>query len=166
MPDAASLSDSGPQLSLPTLRALYGYWAEKRRGRPMPDRADIDPIEMRPWLGHLMLVERKPDGDYIYRLYGSAFVDQFKVDMTGQAISTLPAAQAELLRAEYDAVVNSAAPTTRQYTAQFESTSRDKRSSWAVERSWERLVLPLSNGGSEVGMLLVAAYPIDNSTEN
>lgn len=160
------MPDTVPELSLPTLRALYGYWAEKRRGRPMPDRADIDPIEMRPWLGHLMLVERKPDGDYIYRLYGSAFVDQFKVDMTGLAISSLPAGQAELLRAEYDAVVNALAPTTRQYTAQFESTSRDKRSSWAVERSWERLVLPLSNGGDAVGMLLVAAYPIDNTEEN
>lgn len=86
--------------------------------------------------------------------------------MTGLAISSLPTGQAELLRAEYDAVVNALAPTTRQYTAQFESTSRDKRSSWAVERSWERLVLPLSNGSDAVGMLLVAAYPIENTEEN
>src|SRR3546814_10546172 len=46
-----------------------------------------------PWLGNLMLVERKDDGDYIYRLYGSTFVNQFKVDMTGKQVSGLPEKQ-------------------------------------------------------------------------
>lgn len=161
----ALMLQTAPNLTLETLATLYAYWAEKCRGRSMPDRADIDPIEMRTWLGHLMLVERRPDGDYVYRLYGSAFVDQFKVDMTGQSISRLPPAQAELLRAEYDAAIKTAHPMSRRYTATFDFTSRDKRSNWQVERTWERLVLPLSNGSSSVGMLLVAAYPIDSEEE-
>ena len=27
------------------LQTLFDYWAGKRQGRPMPSRADIDPVE-------------------------------------------------------------------------------------------------------------------------
>lgn len=158
--------EAGPPLELPILRTLYDYWAGKRLGRAMPDRADIDPIEMKPWLGNLMLVELGPGDDYIYRLYGSTFVNQFKVDMTGQSIDKLPAGQAALLRSEYDAVVKARKPMSRRYTATFDYTSRDKRSQWQVERSWERLVLPLSGGEDAVKMLLVGAYPLESAQED
>ncbi|WP_341914647.1 PAS domain-containing protein [Ferrovibrio terrae] len=158
--------EGAPQLTLETLRALYAYWAGKRHGRALPDRADIDPIEMKAWLGNLMLVERIEDGDYLYRLYGSTFVNQFKVDMTGKRVNGLPAQQAELLRSEYDAVVHSGMPMSRRYTATFDYTSRDKRSTWQVERSWERLSLPLTAGGDEVRMLLVAAFPLEPAPED
>ena len=88
--------------------------------------------------------ERLDGGDYLYRLYGSTFVNQFKVDMTGKRVNELPEKQAELLRSEYDAVVHSGIPMSRRYTATFDYTSRDKRSTWQVERSWERLALPLT----------------------
>ena len=155
-----------PQLTLETLQALYAYWASKRQGRSMHDLADIDPIEMNPCLGNLMLVERRDDGDYVYRLYGSTFVNQFKVDMTGKRVSELPPQQAELLRTEYDAVIHSRMPMSRRYTATFDYTSRDRRSSWQVERSWERLSLPLTAGGDEVRMLLVAAFPLEPAPED
>src|SRR3546814_20953690 len=102
----------------------------------MPDRADIDPNEMKPWLGNLMLVERKDDGDYIYRLYGSTFVNQFKVDMTGKQVSGLPEKQAELLRTEYDAAVHSRMPMSRRYTATFDYTSREIGKESGREREW------------------------------
>lgn len=158
--------EGAPQLTLETLRALYSYWAGKRHGRALPDRADIDPIEMKAWLGNLMLVERLDGGDYLYRLYGSTFVNQFKVDMTGKRVNELPEKQAELLRSEYDAVVHSGIPMSRRYTATFDYTSRDKRSTWQVERSWERLALPLTAGGAEVKMLLVAAFPLEPAQED
>lgn len=158
--------EGAPQLTLDTLRALYGYWAGKRAGRALPDRSDIDPIEMKPWLGNLMLVERLAGGDYLYRLYGSTFVNQFKVDMTGKRVNELPEKQAELLRSEYDAVVHSGIPMSRRYTATFDYTSRDKRSTWQVERSWERLALPLTAGGPDVKMLLVAAFPLEPAPED
>jgi hypothetical protein len=158
--------EGAPQLTLETLRALYNYWAGKRAGRALPDRADIDPIEMKAWLGNLMLVERLEGGDYLYRLYGSTFVNQFKVDMTGKRVNGLPEKQAELLRSEYDAVAHSGIPMSRRYTATFDYTSRDKRSTWQVERSWERLALPLTAGGTEVKMLLVAAFPLEPAPED
>ncbi|PJI44397.1 PAS domain-containing protein [Ferrovibrio sp.] len=158
--------EGAPQLTLDTLRALYNYWAGKRNGRALPDRADIDPIEMKAWLGNLMLVERIDGNDYLYRLYGSTFVNQFKVDMTGKRVNGLPEKQAELLRSEYDAVVHSGIPMSRRYTATFDYTSRDKRSTWQVERSWERLALPLTAGGPDVKMLLVAAFPLEPAPED
>lgn len=154
-----------PKLDDPRLNALFEYWDGKRANRPYPDRSDIDPIEMKPWLGHLMLVDRTPGGDYIYRLYGSAFVDEFKLDMTGQSINGLPPERRDLIRAEYDSVAIPGIPASRQYTAMFEYSSRDGRSTWKVQRSWERLVLPLSAGSSDVGVLLVGAYPLDEGDE-
>ncbi|MFT2722483.1 hypothetical protein ACMT4L_21065, partial [Deinococcus sp. A31D244] len=62
--------------------------------------------------------------------------------------------------------VHSGIPMSRRYTATFDYTSRDKRSTWQVERSWERLSLPLTAGGPEVKMLLVAAFPLEPAPED
>ena len=78
-----------PNLADPRLAALYDYWDGKRAGRAMPARADIDPVEMRAWLGHLLLIEIAEDGRFVYRLYGTAFVDSFGVDMTGRSVDEL-----------------------------------------------------------------------------
>src|SRR5215510_3389422 len=63
------------------LLGLFHYWRDKLNGRVMPARRDIDPIEMKPWLGNLMLVEFPPDpmqyrvrldGVNIQQFYGSS----------------------------------------------------------------------------------------------
>ena len=40
----------------PRLRSLYDYWHSKMHGHDLPARADIDPLEMKQWLGNLMLI--------------------------------------------------------------------------------------------------------------
>lgn len=42
--------EPGPDLSgfAPDIAAFYDYWDGKRRGRDMPARADIDPLEIVP----------------------------------------------------------------------------------------------------------------------
>src|SRR5260370_17327555 len=55
-----------------SLAAIYQYWDGKRRGRLMPSRADIDPIELKPYLPQLVLldVEGEPPR-FRYRLVGT-----------------------------------------------------------------------------------------------
>ncbi len=65
------------------LDALWDFWTQRRGTRAFPDRADFDPVELRAWLGHLMMVERV-DTRWIYRLYGTYFVETFRREMTGQ----------------------------------------------------------------------------------
>ncbi len=146
------------------LSALWDFWSRQRAGRAFPDRADFDPIELRAWLGHLMMVELV-DGRWIYRLYGTYFVETFRREMTGKGIDELPPEQARVLQAEYDGVRTSGVPAARTYSALFEFGTPDGRQSWQLDQTWERLSLPLSDAAAghpdEVRVVLVAAYMVD-----
>lgn len=155
-----------PDLTDPRLAALYAYWDGKRNGRGMPRRADLDPIEMRAWLGNLLLIDVTPDGRFVYRLYGTRFVDSFGLDMTGRYVDELPADQRERVRSDYEAVRTTVQPRARLYTALFDASPAALRQAAArVPRTpqvvtWERLVLPLGEAAAGVTMLLVGAYPL------
>jgi len=155
-----------PELSDSRLGALYEYWERKRGPRRMPTRADLDPIEMQAWLGNLLLIDVHGDNGFVYRLYGTAFVDSFGIDMTGHNVDELPAEQRDRVRADYEAVRVSGQPRARLYTALFEATTSGLRPppKSAVRTpqvvTWERLVLPLAGTGENVAMLLVGAYPL------
>ncbi len=148
-----------PPLKDPRLIALYGYWLGKCAGRLMPARADLLPEEMKPWLGNLMLIDVTPDGDYVYRLYGTRFVEQFGVEMTGKTIKVLASAQADAIRSEYDMVRRARAPHARSYTASFDVFLHGPIDKVELVRTWERLVLPLARAQENVvEMLLIGAY--------
>lgn len=152
-----------PPLSDPRLIALYGYWLGKCAGRAMPARSDLLPEEMRPWLGNLMLIDVSPDGRYQYRLYGTRFVEQFGVEMTGKTIDTLAAGQAAAIRTEYDVVRETRAPRSRRYTASFDVFLHGPIDKVELVKTWERLVLPLSRTVPDmVEMLLIGAYQQDS----
>lgn len=152
-----------PEFHEKKLEALLSFWEARRGARAVPGRADFDPIEMRPWLGNLMLVDWA-QGKWVYRLYGTAFVEAFRREMTGKSIDELPAEQAALLRAEYEKVRIEAAPVWRTYSAQFAHATPDGRQHWQLGQTWERLALPLSDGGAEVSVVLVGAYRIAGPT--
>ena len=130
----------------------------------MPSRADLDPLEMGAWLGNLLLIDATPDGRFVYRLYGTKFVDSFGLDMTGRNVDELPADQRERVRSDYEAVRSTGQPRARLYTALFEGVATGLRPAGAkAERTtqqvvtWERLVLPLGDTAGGVAMLLVGA---------
>ena len=158
---------SRPDLSDARLGALYAYWDGKRARRAMPTRADLDPLEMREWLGNLLLIDATPDGRFVYRLYGTKFVDSFGLDMTGRSVDELPADQRERVRSDYEAVRATGQPRARLYTALFEGVPTGLRPAGTkAERTpqvvtWERLVLPLGDAAG-VAMLLVGAYPLSD----
>jgi hypothetical protein len=80
-----------PDLSdAPLLKALQSYWAAKRGARAMPRRADIDPLELRPHLGNLVMIEVLGAGeDFRYRLIGTNVVTQHGRDSTGKSVREL-----------------------------------------------------------------------------
>ena len=73
--DANYLASDGRGLSLitePKLLRLAEYWLSKRAGRPMPTRADIDPLDIVWALPSIYLVDyERASGTYRYRLAGS-----------------------------------------------------------------------------------------------
>ena len=71
----------------PLLRHLYGYWSQKRDGRKLPRRSDIDPTELPAELWpHLLLQDVIINGDAVrfrYTVVGQHFRDQIGRHVTG-----------------------------------------------------------------------------------
>jgi hypothetical protein len=161
----------GQDIGHPRLRSLYAYWTEKRAAYPFPSRRDIDPIEMREWLGNLLMVACEPGVRYRYIVYGTHFVEACGTDLTGRWIDELPKDQHRLLAEEYDTVRMSGIPELRRYTARFGLFAAGKARPTDQEMTWERLVLPLGgtrlSGTREsdrdrVALLLVGAYALES----
>jgi len=137
----------------PKAVALYQYWNARRGIRPMPTRADIDPLEMRQWLPRLMLVDASADGkSFTYRLVGTQIVDLLGVNPTGRLVETAwPEEIANHVVDGYREVVETRKPA---FCQQINGWLEDQKpTAWAMR-------LPLSSDGEEVDMIL--AYLSDN----
>jgi hypothetical protein len=67
------------------LRKLLAYWESKRRGRRMPSRADIDPLDLREHMGNLVLIDVEHDPLRLrYRLIGTNITRAMNRDSTGK----------------------------------------------------------------------------------
>lgn len=74
-------------LGHPSLAAVKAYWDEKRRTRPMPSRADIDPVDLKEHLGWIMLLDVIGDyEDFRFRLIGTKVTRYFFVEATGKTV--------------------------------------------------------------------------------
>jgi len=83
-------SETDPDL-LPhsDLAALRDYWAGKRcDGDDLPRYGAIDPLELKPHLGHLFVARMLDDrSDFRYRLIGTAIAQAHGVDFTGRTVA-------------------------------------------------------------------------------
>jgi hypothetical protein len=140
------------------LGAIYAYWASKRRGRSMPSRADIDPLELKAYLPQLVLLDVEGDPlRFRYRLVGTEVTrvrrGLSKSDPTGRFVDEVTHHQGTgAVLAHYRRVVAERRPSTDAGTYPP-----------SPERPWlrfSRLVLPLSPDDVAVNMLLVALMPM------
>jgi hypothetical protein len=139
----------------PATWAFYAYWDAKRSRadgsrRRMPARADLDPVEMRPWLAHLQLIDvfHNPRR-LIYRLVGETDVAFRGYNPTGRSVEEGMIGQslAETLR-NYALVVDHQLPV-------FDWAEYVSRSGYL--RSQEGLLLPLSDDDQVVNMVVTFA---------
>ena len=129
------------------LLGLLAYWRSKLGGRAMPRRADIDPAEIPRLLPHLQLVERV-DGRYRYRLAGTAIVAAYGSELTGKFVDDIiPPARRSIAERHYTMVYEKKRPlfVRNKYT-----TTR------AIDIVASRVILPLSEDGTEVSMVMMA----------
>lgn len=67
---------------------LIGFWHRHLNGSPWPSEAAIDPVQLQPALGSLLVCEPLPDlSDFRIRLYGSRLALDMGRDLTGAHIS-------------------------------------------------------------------------------
>lgn len=120
IPDREIARDSVTDLELPVLRDFWRYWDDRRAGAPWPARTALDPLEMKPMLGHIALLDViRAAGDaplrFRYRLFGTGFVEWFGFDMTGRMIDDWPQPEyRDHMNASYREVVAAGRPFRRQ----------------------------------------------------
>ncbi len=126
---------------------LYHYWDARRGTRPMPRRADVDPIEMRDWLSRMALIDVAAGGAHFrYRLVGTALTELRGSDPTGLTVEAAwPADDAEIILAAYRQVVAQKAPV---FCHPARQVGRDQDSAVGV------MLLPLSSDGAQVDVIL------------
>ncbi|MEK9970742.1 MAG: PAS domain-containing protein [Ferrovibrio sp.] len=155
--DDSTSSDLAEDLENPALRALFSYWTDKRGVRAWPARSDFDPLDLKPLLGHLALLDviRTNAADasprFRYRLFGTAFAEWFGFEMTGRMIDDWPVPEYRaVMTASYREVVSAGRPFRR--LRRFIKDGRLLR--------YEAVMLPLGTGPL-VDMVLVAQVFID-----
>ena len=127
---------------------IRGYWDGKRKGRFAPRRADIDPADVKELLPRIMLVDVDSDGalDFRYRLSGTGINAILSGEYTGRRPRDLtPPAYGAMIHRHYCLAVERRQPL-------FHVVMLD-----SIERlvTYARLLLPLSEDGRSVTMLIV-----------
>ncbi len=133
------------------LRALKRYWDDKRGGREMPARADLDPVEVPELLPYMLLVETAETlGAFRYRLIGTEVCRGFDRDRTGAYFADLPRIES------FDEIYGSYWRSFRERTPQYfhGPLALSGALTGNGRTEFSRLTLPLSRDGNHVDMIL------------
>lgn len=133
----------------PTLGALYRYWNKRRGHRRMPDRRDIDPIDLGPaLLPHIGLMDIVDGGKRVrYRLLGTAIVDRWGHDPTGKFMDEeMSGSYREYIHSLYHELVRARAPVFSESVFRWDAQGFLRT---------RRLYLPLTHGGEDVAIALI-----------
>jgi hypothetical protein len=132
----------------PEVRAVVAYWRAKKGTRPMPARSDIDPVELKPYLPRVSLVDVVADERrFVYRLVGTEEAALRGYDPTGRSVGEgFFGPNRELAMKHYGHVVEHKTPFC--YRGDFEV------SDGSIENE-DVVFLPLSEDGERVNMILL-----------
>ena len=132
-------------------RLLRGieYWHGKAAGRAMPDRGDLNPIEIPDLLPWIALWDVIPGG-YCMRLAGTAICEAHGCELRGVDFDALHGDGAATIKPEYDYVVREKLPHYAERTMWWNHRSY---------RTYRRVLLPFTNGGTDCALIMnVASY--------
>jgi hypothetical protein len=132
----------------PGLRQLYDYWNGKRGDRPMPARADLDPVDIRFAIGDVVMAE-VIDGDpprFRIRLHGTNLAERTNFDLTGKMLDEMPVPEfRDLSQRSFRKVVRTCEPV---------HALAERLLDGRIQR-YEAIILPLSSDGERVDRLMV-----------
>ena len=138
----------------PDLVRVLAYWDAKRGARFAPVRADIDPADLIRVLPRVMLADVLGDPpEFRYRLSGTGICDVHGANHVGKGPRDLvPPEYGALVHRHYCEAVTRRVPLLHLFRLDIA----------LVERSYARLLLPLSEDGAAVTMLMA----IDSKEQN
>ena len=145
------MTDFAAAIQSDVLRRLVAHWLSMRGRRPMPARADFDPLAVRYALGYLSLIEVHRDPlRFYFRLDGTKQVELFGVDCTGRYLhDAMPLDHVALATASYSNVIERREPSYLRRQIAFHER--------LIE--YEAVILPFSNDGERVDLLMTGIVP-------
>jgi hypothetical protein len=145
------MTDSFDDTVPPALLPIYRYWDRKRDGRRMPRRADIDPIELGPFLSRLMIVDvTNDDRRFVYGFVGTREVQVRRRDPTGHSVAeAFMGSSREKAVANYERVVTTGQPLV--------STGTVVTTEQRIDTS-QVIFLPISEDDQNVSQILVFTF--------
>jgi hypothetical protein len=143
------------EIRVPKLVRLYDFWESKRNGRRFPSRDDIDPLELKFILGNIDLVEVSGDpAVFLFRLSGSENDRDEGFNMTGKTLDEYPLPEhREAVRKTYLRALSSGEPN-------YEELDRMNEGKFV---RYARLILPLSNDGTTINMLMMGRIALNKA---
>ena len=141
-------------LPLEELRCVLRYWQRLPKTDGVADVMRIDPSDLRPALGYLMLVDAGPgENEFRYALYGSKIAAVSGFDMTGKTVWQIATSSAiqTFFAACYRAVRDLRCPVYSVHKAPAQITASH----------WHRLILPMGENGT-AKRFLVCNTPIQD----
>jgi hypothetical protein len=135
------------QLVMPGQRELFDYWRQTAGQRPMPARADFDPLRVPRLLPSIGLIEvRDGPGELTFRLAGTRLHDIYGQEITGKSTREVFAgARADYWHRVHARVAGEGKPASG--VLRGPAKGRDH-----IVLFWLRL--PLSEGGGKVDRIL------------
>jgi hypothetical protein len=115
----------------------------------MPNRNDLDPRVLRPWIGNLALIEISIGGDAQFRLCGTNLHGRFGGEFTRRSVTTLDAQIGESVRDCIDRVCSTKAPAELTHERVIDGE----------RKTYRELGLPLSDDAARLSIVLFASYP-------
>jgi hypothetical protein len=144
------VDDIAAAIREPNLLRLYNYWLDRKGSRRFPTRREIDPLDVRYALGHIMLVDVLPAPvRFRMRLHGAVLVERAGFDLTGKTFDAIPdPAYREYVIRRCEGLVLSGRPLVVHHDRLIDG--------WPMP--YEALWLPFSEHGANVTMLLCSVF--------
>lgn len=137
---------------------LIEHWRRIGGADGVPLAVDLDPLDLRPALGYLTLLDVLDQGhDFRYRLYGSEVVTHTGFDLTGKRFSEISDADIDsgaipiFFMAIYRYILATGRPVFTVHQPRETVT----------KYHWHRLALPLANQQGEIVRILNCVRPSD-----
>ena len=130
------------------LDSLLALWNEKRGKRAMPSRSDLAVSALKPWLGHLAILDLNNGKGATFRLCGTNLRDRFGGEMTGRQVEALEDGIAGQLRHAIKSFSEACEPIRTKH--------RDKIKE--IPTIYHELCLPLADNGRQIDCILFASY--------
>jgi len=137
---------SGPDPELGELVALLQAWEDRRKGGGLPCRADFDPLDLKGFLGRIVLFDVLQDPRrFRFRLVGTDWVTRFGLDPTNTLVDDFPrTASRPFINDVLGRVVDGRVPIWARRVVMIEGRYYH----------YGMLVLPLASDGQSVDMIM------------